>query len=103
LYVNDNPLREVPAGLAVSRFEMRPGPVSARVERAGGVVAQLTTPEWITLHPFRTDRLTYSFSSAFDRIYEQVYGKDAPKHTSMQYAEDAQSVPQWQKGVRTER
>lgn len=103
LYVNDNPPHEVPAGLAVSRFKMQPGPVSARVERAGDIVAQLTTPEWITLHPFRTDRLTYSFSSAFDRIYEQVYGKDAPKHTSMQYAEDAQGVPQWRKGVRTER
>lgn len=103
LYVNDEAPREVPTGLAVSRFEMQPGPVSARVDRTGETVAQLTTPEWITLHPFRADRLTYSFSSAFDHIYEQIYGKDAPKHTSMQYAEDAQGVPQWQKGVRTER
>jgi len=103
LHVNDGPPHGVPAGLAVSRFQMQPGPVRARVERAGQIVAELTTPEWITWHPFRTDRLTYSFSSAFDRVYEQVYGKDAPKHTSMQYAEDAQGVPQWKMGVRTER
>jgi len=31
-----------------------------------------------------------------------IYGRDAPKHTSMQYAEDEQGTPQWRKGVRTD-
>ena len=102
LRVGDNPPRDVPAGLAVCRFPMTPGPVHAVVSRdGGGTVAELTTPEWITLAPYRTDRLTYSFSSAFDRLYGEVYGKDAPRHTSMEYAQDADGTPQWRRGVRT--
>lgn len=102
LQVNRFAPREVPAGMTVSRFPMQPGPVSACVERDGRVAAELTTPEWITLAPFRTDRLTYSFSSAFDHYYELIFGKDAPKHTSMQYVEDEHGTPTWRHGVQTE-
>ena len=98
LTVGDAPPRDVPAGLSVSRYPMTTGPVRAAVTRDGAVVAHLLTPEWITLHPYRTDRLTYSFSSAFDRLYGEIYGPDAPRHTSMQYAEDQAGVPQWRRG-----
>lgn len=101
LRVNDHPPRDVPAGLAVTRYEMEPGPVTAEVSRDGEVVAALKTPEWITVDPYRTDRLTYSFSSEFDRIYSRIYGDDAPRHTSMEYAEIEEGFPQWRLGVRT--
>lgn len=101
LFVNNQPPRDIPAGMHVSRYDMEPGPVTATVKRGGETVTGLTTPEWITTQPFRTDRLTYSFSSEFERYYELIYGKDAPKHTSMQYAEDEQGVPQWRRGMRT--
>ena len=102
LTVNNFPPREVSAGMTVSRFQMEPGPVTTEVKRDDEVVIGLTTPEWITVEPFRTDRLTYSFSSEFNRLYEQVYGPDAPKHTSQQYAEDADGVPTWKHGVQTQ-
>jgi hypothetical protein len=101
LRVNRHSAIDVPAGLAVTRFEMEPGPVTAEVTRGGEVVAALTTPEWITLGPYRTDRLTYSFSSEFGRLYGQIYGAAAPRHTSMEYAESDDGMPQWQHGVRT--
>ena len=101
LTVGQNPPRDVPAGQAVSRFETVPGPVHAVVTRDGQTAAEVTTPEWITLRPYRADRLTYSFSSRFDAIYGELYGPDAPRHTSMEYAQDADGTPQWIKGVRT--
>lgn len=101
LRVNAHPPREVPAGLTVTRFEMAPGPVIVEVTRGGQAVTGLTTPEWITFKPFRTDRLTYSFSSEFERLYEKIYGEDASKHTSMQYAQDGQGAAQWHLGTRT--
>ncbi len=102
LYVNDHEPCDVSAGMTITRYGMELGAVTAVVKRNGQAVASLTTPEWITEHPFRTDRLTYSFSSAFTHYYELIYGKDAPKHTSMQYAEDEQGRPRWQSGVQTE-
>ena len=101
LTVNGFPPRQVSAGMTVSRFLMEPGPVTAEVRRDDRVVTSLTTPEWITDEPFRTDRLTYSFSSEFSRIYEKVYGPDATKHTSQQYAQDEDGVPLWRRGVKT--
>lgn len=77
---------QVGAGMSVMRVEMKPGHVSVKVTRNGKVVAELTTPEAITEHPFRTDRLTYTFSSSFREIYESLYGENAPIYSSNQYA-----------------
>lgn len=102
LRVNGGETRPVPAGLAVTRVPMTPGPVRVEVTRGGRVVAELETPEWITLQPYRTDRLTYSYTTDHIQTYRDIFGADAPIHTSMEYAEDAQGVPHWKRGVRTE-
>ncbi|MHC4250047.1 MAG: endo-1,3-alpha-glucanase family glycosylhydrolase [Planctomycetota bacterium] len=100
LEVDGAPGVEVGAGLVETRFPMQPGPVRVRVTRDGRVVLGFTTPEWITCAPYRTDRITFSYSSEHDRIYRQLYG-DAPVHVSMEYAEDARGVPSWRSGMRT--
>lgn len=97
LHVNEHIPRPVPAGLAVTHYPMRPGPVEVEVKRRDESVVRFTTPEWITFEPYRTDRLTYSFSSEFERIYRRIYGVDAPLHTSMEYAENEEGEPQWRR------
>ncbi|MEM9065234.1 MAG: endo-1,3-alpha-glucanase family glycosylhydrolase [Planctomycetota bacterium] len=90
----------VPAGVRVLRLPMRPGPVRVSLARGTASVASLVTPEWITQAPYRTDRLTYSFSSEFERYFGEIFG-EAPRHTSMEYAEDELGRPNWMSGVST--
>jgi len=67
------------------------------------VVKQFTTPEWITEQPFRTDRLTYSYSSEHERLSHELFGEDVPRHSSQQYVQDDDGVPNWrQKGIETQ-
>ncbi|MEX0745971.1 MAG: endo-1,3-alpha-glucanase family glycosylhydrolase [Phycisphaeraceae bacterium] len=100
LRVNGHAPQEVPAGLSVTRYPMQPGSVDVEVTRNRATIVSFTTPESITFQPYRTDRLTYSFSSEFQKIYGQVYGPDAPLHTSMEYAENEAGEPQWRRNTR---
>ncbi len=100
LTVNDRLPVTVAAGLVETRVPMEPGPVRVRVTRGAEVVAAFTTPEWITRKPYRTDRLTFSYSSEHDSVYRELYG-DAPVHVSMEYAEDERGVPNWRSGMKT--
>jgi len=95
--INDQPAASATAGVDVVRVPMEPGPVTVRVSRDGSVVKQFTTPEWITEQPFRTDRLTYSYSSEHERLSHGLFGEDAPRHSSQQYAQDDDGVPNWQR------
>jgi len=63
----------VAAGLISTKFRQQNGPVSVSVSRDGQTTVQFTTPEGITDHPYRTDRITYTFSSEFDRFYSDLY------------------------------
>ena len=63
----------VAAGLISTKFRQQNGPVSVSVSRDGQTTVQFTTPEGITDHPYRTDRITYTFSSEFDRFYSNLY------------------------------
>jgi len=87
--------RRAPAGLAATTFPMRPGPVYVRVERRGTPFIEFTCPEWITRQPYRTDRLTYCYSSDFPRLFRDLFG-DRPPWVSDEYAE-TQAMPNWRK------
>ncbi len=59
----------VNAGFSKKRFNSEPGPVHVSVSRDGAPTIDFTTPEKITDHPYRTDQLTYSYSSEHLNFY----------------------------------
>jgi len=71
----------VGAGLVSTKFKMRTGPVRVTVSRNGKTTVKFSTPEGITDHPYRTDRLTYSYSSEFDRFYKNLYPGFTPGYS----------------------
>ncbi len=71
----------VAAGLTSTKFKMSNGPVSIAVSRSGKTTVKFSTPEGITDHPYRTDRLTYSYSSEFDRFYKNLYPGFKPQYS----------------------
>jgi hypothetical protein len=95
--INELSPASVAAGVDTVRVPMEPGPVTVRVSRDSSVIKQFTTPEWITVQPFRTDRLTYSYSSEHERIFADLFGEDATRHSSKQYAQGDDGLPNWQR------
>jgi hypothetical protein len=69
----NNQVQNVSAGFAVSRFPMEAGAVNLSLTRDNKTVLHFTTPEGITAKPYRADRITYSFSSEFERFYNNLY------------------------------
>jgi Glycosyl hydrolase family 71 len=80
--------RRIDAGFRDTKFDQESGSVKVSVYRGGATVLQFTTPQKITLHPYRTDRLTYSYSSEFDQFYEPLFGKELIEATQFQSASD---------------
>ena len=78
LELNGQPLGKVTPGLRVQRIPSRPGPVALRVVRDGKTALAVEGDEWITNHPYRTDRLTYGKSSRFSDIFKTLYGDCEP-------------------------
>lgn len=72
-------------GLQSTRFPAVPGEVKIILKRNGQVVSETVCPEWITDKPYRTDRLTYSFSNQFTTLYQKTFGKDYPVLQSAEY------------------
>ncbi|HKG06250.1 MAG TPA: endo-1,3-alpha-glucanase family glycosylhydrolase, partial [Pedobacter sp.] len=66
-------MRNVPAGLFVSRYPMKVGAVSVAVIRDKERVLKFTTSEGITDQPYRSDRLTYTYSSEFSSFYSGLF------------------------------
>ncbi|RZM26494.1 MAG: hypothetical protein EOO88_16785 [Pedobacter sp.] len=60
-------------GFSVLKFPMKTGRVSVNVTRNNQSTVKFTTPEGITAHPYRSDRITYTFSSEFNRFYRDLY------------------------------
>jgi hypothetical protein len=85
LIVNNRTVR-VASGLLSTRFPMEPGQVNILVKRKGEKVFDFTTPEGITDKPYRTDRLTYCFSSECSNFYKAIFG-DLPQEFSTEYAQ----------------
>ncbi len=65
--------KEVNAGLVSTKFAMQKGVVKVSVNRDNITTVHFTTPEGITDKPYRTDRLTYTFSSEFDGFYDGLF------------------------------
>lgn len=63
-----------PAGLGVTRVFQAEGPVSVSVSRDHVDVLRFRTPAAITLHPLRTNRLTYSYSSEHEAFFTPLVG-----------------------------
>jgi hypothetical protein len=82
--------KDVAAGMVSTKFKMSTGPVSVSVSRDNITTVNFTTPEGITDHPYRADRLTYSFSSEFNRFYKDLYPGFTPEY-SHEYNPDFKS------------
>jgi hypothetical protein len=65
---------DIAAGLQTTRFAAAPGAVNVSCSRSGQVVAQFNCPEWITDKPYRTDRMTCSFSNYSDAMIRNLFG-----------------------------
>lgn len=81
LRVNGN-LKTVKEGLSATRFPMKAGPVKVSVERNNKATVEFTTPEGITTKPYRTDRITYSYSSEFEHFYKDLYPDFKPGYST---------------------
>lgn len=83
LWVKDKKVNVLP-GLQSTRFAASPGEVKVSLRRNGVNVVEFVCPEWITDKPYRTDRLTYSFSNQFTGLYKSAFG-DYPIIFSEEY------------------
>lgn len=94
LFVNGENHGPVPAGIHATRVPLKIGRVTARLVRGGETVATLTSPEWITDAPYRSDRMTFAYSTICEAMYRRLFGKRMP--VSQEYAEE-NGVPGWKR------
>lgn len=81
----------VQQGLNSTKFAAKAGPVNVQVWRAEQLVLNLTAPEWITDHPYRSDRLTYVYSSEDEDYHAYLFGK-TPAMQSTEYNKDRDKI-----------
>ncbi len=79
--VNDH-LANAGVGISSLKFPMQAGPVHVTVLRNNVTVVKFTTPEGITNTPYRSDRITYSFSSEFDDFYKDLFTGFKPEFST---------------------
>ncbi len=87
LFINETQ-KEVAAGFQSTLFPSRPGAVTITLKRKDTITEILHCPEWITDKPYRTDRLTYSYSNQCNAFYQLVFGT-YPAISSEEYNQDA--------------
>ncbi|WP_170827287.1 endo-1,3-alpha-glucanase family glycosylhydrolase [Arcticibacter eurypsychrophilus] len=75
-------LKKGKSGLSVFRFPMKTGNVKVSVLRDHHSVLQFLTPEGITDKPYRSDRITYTYSSEFKTFYMDLYKGFKPLYSS---------------------
>lgn len=92
---------EVGAGLESVDLPLTPGPVNVDIRRGDSIVLSLRPPEWVTSQPYRTDRMTYAWSSEHDNLLRAIYG-DMPTMALSEYAE-VDGVPNWKRTYRFDR
>jgi len=73
LIVNSETVK-VTAGMNVTRFKQQQGAVHIIVQRNNNNIIEYTTPEEITDTPFRTDRLTYTYSNETVDLFKELFG-----------------------------
>ncbi|PZR26372.1 MAG: hypothetical protein DI535_14730 [Citrobacter freundii] len=67
--------KNVNAGLQATRFASIAGQVKATLYRNNQAVETLICPEWITDKPYRTDRITYSYSNQSPSSLQKIFGE----------------------------
>lgn len=97
LFVNGIERKTVQAGLQACYLPLTPGAVTVSVVRGKTKVVSFTTPEWITQAPYRTDPVSYMFSSDHDWYFKKIYGTAKAPVFLREYAEDSPGVPNWKK------
>ena len=80
LTVNGQTVTVAP-GLVSTKFKSHTGPVQVTVIGNGKTTVKFTTPEGITEHPFRADRITYTYSSEFNRFYNNLFDGFVPLYS----------------------
>ncbi|MEI9956231.1 MAG: endo-1,3-alpha-glucanase family glycosylhydrolase [Ferruginibacter sp.] len=65
---------DVQPGLQSTKFVALPGAVNVTLARNGVNAVSFVCPEWITGKPYRTDRLTYSYSNQSAAFYKEIFG-----------------------------
>ena len=73
---------QVGKGLVSTPFKYQPGPAALTVTRNGEQVLGFETPEAITDHPYRTDRMIYTFSSEFMSFHRAIFGDYPPQYST---------------------
>lgn len=98
VFLNGKDLGELQAGLSIRRIPIEAGPVRLKAVRGDKVVFEFTAPQWITDHPYRTDRATVGYSSEYAALWRKIFGDKIPV-SACEYAEDEKGVPNWKRNV----
>lgn len=91
LYFKGRKVAHVGKGLVSTLIPTEPGQVQIKVQREGQTVLRIDAPEWITDRPYRTDRLTFAYSSDNDEQYHSIFPGE-PVYVSKEYAQGPQGV-----------
>lgn len=100
VWLNNRMVGTVAAGLGTLRVPPLVGKISAEVRRKSLVACRVDPPEWMTDAPYRTDRLTYMYSSRCPELFRAIYGKDAVQPLSIEYVETVPGTPNWKSRVK---
>jgi hypothetical protein len=73
LLILNNDTVKVNKGMSVSKFKERAGPLKISIELNNKSFISFSPPEFITNKPFRTDRLTYSYSNETEAYYKELF------------------------------
>ena len=90
--------KPVKKGFQITRFPAKPGKVTINLSRDGKVFIKMAPHEWITSSPYRTDRLTYMFSSQYSE-YAELIDKNGNFPISNEYALDSKGIPNWKNRI----
>ncbi len=97
IFYNGIKVGEASPGPQVLKIPIQKGKVAVTIKRGDVVVCTVTPPEWRTEKPYRTDKLTYMFSSRCEELFHTLYGNDQVMPVSDEYAETIPGLPNWQK------
>ena len=95
VFINGKHAGDVQAGIQAVRLPSEPGAVKVEVKRGQKLLFELKPPEQITETPFRTDRLTYMYSSRFDEYFQYIFGSSKQVPTSQSYTWDQVPKPEY--------
>ena len=72
---------EIQPGMQSTKFAATAGEIDVSVKHNQIESVHFVCPEWITDRPYRTDRLTYSYSSLFPEFYKDIFGEYPVLHS----------------------